>query len=202
MLQALGARHLLGDAVDGAAAEHADPLCALRAAGRRRARCRGRSSRRSRLCGHGHEVTSGKSTVEEPEVVPFGIVALADRVQDGPEWLDSEGFELFVSGIALVALMGLFPLVAANSHLIENGSLNLSESVPVAIVSVVALVIGVGIGVALIGPGVGYVLILGAQNVLRAACRASVHSIFAPTSRDWTRRSGPRHYESAWGLDA
>ena len=55
-------------------------------------------------------------------VIPFALVVLAERMPDGPDWLDSEGFEMFMSLIAFVALMGLFPLVAANSHLVENGS--------------------------------------------------------------------------------
>ena len=93
-------------------------------------------------------------------VIPFALVALAERVSDGPDWLDSEGFEMFMSLIAFVALMGLFPLVAANSHLVENGSLHLSGSVPVLIVSAVALVIAVGIGVGLIGVAVGYAVLL------------------------------------------
>lgn len=92
-------------------------------------------------------------------IVPFGLLALAERASDGPDWLDSEGFEMFLSLIAFVALMGLFPLVAANGHVIENGSFHLSESVPVMIVSAVALIIAIGIGVGLIGVMVGYVLI-------------------------------------------
>jgi hypothetical protein len=93
-------------------------------------------------------------------VVPFGIVTFAERVSNGPDWLDSEGFEMFMSLIAFVALMGLFPLVAANGRVVENGSIHLSESVPVLIVSVVALIIAIGISVALIGAAVAYFFIL------------------------------------------
>ena len=92
-------------------------------------------------------------------VVPFGIVIFAERASNGPDWLDSEGFEMFMSLIAFVALMGLFPLVAANGHVVENGSIHLPESVPVSI-SVVALIIAIGIGVALIGVAVAYFFIL------------------------------------------
>lgn len=93
-------------------------------------------------------------------VIPFGLMVLAERVPDGPDWLDSEGFEMFMSLVAFVALMGMFPLVAANGHLVENGSIHLSGSVPVVIVSAVALVIAIGIGMGLIGAALCYVVLL------------------------------------------